>query len=185
LFALKIVIKLNSDFIYLFVTVNLIATLCFGNGFFSTIIQIIKMVKNNYARYFRVFKNDTVVTEISTNDFRRLKLRPVKENWLIGDTTEVLGTIAGRLYTLPVNSPLFYGYATRSKAMEMAKAGALNYIDKLIDEGASGEETLLQYRRDHYEDLRINLVYDRIENEKRAEKGEAEIIIPQYVPLWF
>ncbi|MFC0515192.1 hypothetical protein ACFFGT_13320 [Mucilaginibacter angelicae] len=143
------------------------------------------MVKNNYARYFRVFKNDTVVTEISTNDFQRLKLRPVKENWLIGDTTEVLGTIAGRLYTLPVNSPLFYGYATRSKAMEMAKAGALNYIDKLIDEGASGEETLLQYRRDHYEDLHINLVYDMIENEKRTERGEGEIIIPQYVPLWF
>jgi len=143
------------------------------------------MVKNSYARYFRVFKNDTVVTEISTNDFRRLKLRPVKENWLIGDTTEVLGTIAGMPYALPVNSPLFYGYATRSKAMEMAEAGALNYIDKLINEGAAGEETLLQYRRDHYEDLRINLVYDRIENEKRAEKGEAEIIIPQYVPLWF
>ncbi len=143
------------------------------------------MVKNNYTRYFRVFKNDTVVTEISTNDFRRIKLRPVKENWLIGDTTEVLGTIAGMPYTLPVNSPLFYGYATRSKAMEMAKAGALNYIDKLIDEGAAGEETLLQYRRDHYEDLHINLVYDVIENEKKTEKGEAGIIIPQHVPLWF
>jgi hypothetical protein len=142
------------------------------------------MVKNNYTRYFRVFKNDTVVTEISTNDFRRIKLRPVKENWLIGDTTEVLGTIADVSYALPVNSPLFYGYATRSKAMEMAKAGALNYINKLIEEGAVGEETLLQYRRNHYEDLHINLVYDMIENEKRAEKDETEIIIPQHVPLW-
>lgn len=138
------------------------------------------MAKNNYVSYFRVFKNDTVVAEISTNDFKRLKLRPVKENWLIGDTTDILGTIAGVKYSLLVDSPLFYGYTTRSKAMEMAKAGALNYIDKLIAEGAAGEETLLQYRRDHYEDLRINLVYDMIENEKRTERGEAEIIIPQY-----
>jgi len=143
------------------------------------------MSKNNYSRYFRVFENDTAVTEVSTNDFRTLKFNPVKKDWLFAGTTNVLSVIADTKYRLPLNEPLFYGYSSRGKAMEMAKAGALRYINLLIDEGENGEEKLLQYRRDHYEDLHINLVYDNIENVKRIAAGEEPIIIPQNRPQWF
>jgi hypothetical protein len=130
------------------------------------------MKKNNYSRYFRVFQNDTTVTEISTNDFLPLKLKPVKKDWLIGDTATVLCTIAGAKYALPENEPLFYGYTTQIKAMEMAKAGALKYIDILISEGKESAKKLLQYRMDHYEDLQTNLVYANIE----ALKAETDPI---------
>jgi hypothetical protein len=58
---------------------------------------------------------------------------------------------------------MFYGYTTQVKAMEMAKAGALRYINSLIDLGEAGEKQLLQYRTDHFEDLEVNLVYANIE----------------------
>jgi len=114
------------------------------------------MKQQNYVRYFRVFKNDTLVTEISTNDFRPLKLRASGKHWLIGNTGEVLCTIASVNYALS-DSP-FYGYKTCVEAMEMAKAGALSYINSLIAMGKPGEQSLRQYRMDHYEDLNINLV---------------------------
>jgi len=120
------------------------------------------MNQQNYTRYFRVFKNDTVITEISTNDFQPLKLRPSGKNWLIGNTAEVLGTIADIPYSLPALGKLFYGYQTYAKAMQGAKAGALSYINSLIDLGESGEQTLFQYRMDHYEDLNLNLVGSNI-----------------------
>ena len=116
------------------------------------------MKQQNYIRYFRVFKNDTRTTEISTNDFSPLKLRPSGKNWLIGSTGEILGAIADIPYALPQLGVLFYGYKTHAEAMEGAKAGALSYINSLIAMGEAGEELLLQYRMDHYEDLNINLV---------------------------
>ncbi|WP_208394820.1 hypothetical protein [Mucilaginibacter gilvus] len=62
-------------------------------------------------------------------------------------------------------------YSLRSEAKEMAKAGALKYIDELIGQGESGLGTVLQYRMYHYEDLNINLIYSNIENVKRIEEG--------------
>jgi|GEM_PF-576754 hypothetical protein len=126
------------------------------------------MNQRNYTRYFRVFKNDTVVTEVSTNDFQPLKLTPVRKDWLIGPTAEVFCAISAVNYALPAIGLLYYGYTTRAKAMEMAKAEALEYIDSLINQGEPGNQTLLQYRMDHYEDLNINLVEEniyKVENE--------------------
>jgi len=128
------------------------------------------MKQHNYTRYFRVFKHHTKVTEISTNDFSRPKLRAVGKNWLIGDTQDILCAIAGAAYRLPAENAIFYGYATRVKAMEMAKAGALSYINSLINEGAAGKARLLQYRRDHYQDLNINLVEASIHQPENDEK---------------
>lgn len=116
------------------------------------------MKQQNYSRYFRVFKNDTVITEISTNDFQPLKLRSSGKNWLTGNSGEVLGVISDINYSLPPLGALFYGYRNRVEAMKAAKAGALSYINSLIDLGEAGAQTLRQYRIDHYEDLNINLL---------------------------
>jgi hypothetical protein len=75
----------------------------------------------------------------------------------------ILRPIAGTKYTLPINEPQYYGYLSRTRAMEMAKAGALEYMEILIDGGRAGRATLLKYRSDHYEDLNETLTYDNIE----------------------
>jgi hypothetical protein len=116
------------------------------------------MKQQNYTRYYRVFKNDTVITEFSANDFQPLKLKASGRNWTIGNTGEILGAIADIHYVLPPLGVLYYGYKTHAEAMEGAKAGALFYINSLIAMGEAGEQTLIQYRMDHYEDLNINLV---------------------------
>jgi hypothetical protein len=138
------------------------------------------MHRQNYSRYFRVFKNDTTVTAISTNDFIPLVLKPEKGNWLIAASGAVLGPIAAINYQLLPDKLAFAGYANEAKAMEMAKLGAQEYINRLIGQGKAGEKALLQYRRDHYEDLHINLVFANIENVKREEEGLDPIIIPDH-----
>ena len=105
------------------------------------------MKKNNYSRYFRFLKNDTMVNEVSTNDFKPFKAKS-------SITTA---------YSLVVKAPLYYGFLSRARAMEMAKAGALEYMESLIDKGRSGMDALLKYRDDHYEDLNENLTYANIE----------------------
>jgi len=100
------------------------------------------MIQRNYSRYFRVFHNDTAVTEISTNDWRYVKVHPAKVKPIV--------------YSLP--EPLFYGYLTLAKAMEMAKAGALAHINALIAMGRDGELALYEYRFRHYQDLAVGLV---------------------------
>jgi hypothetical protein len=127
------------------------------------------MKRRTFNRYFRVFKNDTAVTEISTNDFRPLKLKPFKKNWLIGDTAEVLCAISAVKYALPTDGTLFYGYSSEAKAMQMAKAGALKYIDLLISRGKAGEQALLQYRFDHYDDLNNKLTAANIKQVEYEE----------------
>jgi hypothetical protein len=138
------------------------------------------MKKNNYSLYFRVFKNDTAVTKVSTNDFLPLTLIPEKGNWLIAATHLILGPIAKTAYALLPDKLAYAGYADEAKAMEMAKLGAQEYINRLIGQGKAGEKALLQYRRDHYEDLHINLVFANIENVKREEEGLDPIIIPDH-----
>jgi hypothetical protein len=143
------------------------------------------MKRNNYCRYFRVFTYDTTVTEVSTNDFNPPRFRPFKKDWLVGNTQKLFGVIAAVPYTLLTGKDAFVGYSSRAKAMEMAKAGALKYIDSLIALGASGHKTLLQYRTDHYEDLCINLLSANIENVSREAAGLVPIIIVKPEPLWF
>jgi hypothetical protein len=117
------------------------------------------MKRNNYSRYFRVFHNDTTVTEISTNDFRRVRLQPANFEHIV--------------YSLP--EPLFYGYLTEAKAMEMAKAGALEHINALIAMGKDGELALYEYRFHHYQDLTVNLIEANIlESEDEAFDKQLE-----------
>ena len=97
-------------------------------------IHIPAMKQNNYTRYFRVFQNDTAITEISTNNFLKANSKP-----------------SGPLELLPLGQ-FFHGYKSRKLAVEGAKKGARAYINKLIALGDSGKELLLQYRSDHYED---------------------------------
>jgi hypothetical protein len=108
------------------------------------------MKKNNYAKFYRVFKHDTAVTEVSSNNFIT-SLKPPK-------VIAVQGTSPVMAYSLPVGDAMFYGYLTKAEAMEKAKHGALLYIDLLIGRGESGIGTLKQYRMDHYEDLNVNLL---------------------------
>jgi hypothetical protein len=108
------------------------------------------MKQHNYCRYFRVFKNDTVVTEISTNDFI-----PVKPKLINGQKVT---------YTLPINEHMFYGYFNLIKAKEMAKKGALEHINSLIAKGKDGELALYEYRFHHFQDLTVNLVEANIQN---------------------
>jgi len=106
------------------------------------------MKKNNYSRYYRFLRNDTAVSQVSTNDFRPfIKFQPN----------------AATTYSLVINEPFYYGFLSRTRAMEMAKAGALEYMETLLDKGRSGMEALLKYREDHYEDLNQNLTYDNIQ----------------------
>lgn len=112
-------------------------------------------MNNSLCRqYSRVYQNETSVTEVSGN---ASELSP-------SDTSITVDS------SLPDNNN-WKDYSLRSEAMEMAKAGALAYIDELIGQGESGLGTLLQYRMDHYEDLNINLIYSNIENVKRTEEG--------------
>jgi hypothetical protein len=120
------------------------------------------MKQHNYTRYFRVFKDDTSVTEISTNDFLPVKPNPANDD--------------SPVYQLPVNERLYYGYLTKAKAMEMAKGGALEHINLLLDQNESGEKELYQYRFDHFQDLTVNLVEANIE-QIESEQPEKDVLI--------
>jgi hypothetical protein len=53
---------------------------------------------------------------------------------------------------------MFYGYLSKIKAMKMAKAGALSYINTIIKQVQQGINVLIQYRSDHYVDLNVGLL---------------------------
>jgi hypothetical protein len=117
----------------------------------------LKSVRKPYYKFYKVFKNETSVTEIFTNDFKifRTVYREIK-------IACVLHSRQHPAFFLPGDDVIFYGFTSRIRAMEYAKAGALKYIAKLIDEGEEGYSLLLKYREDHYEDLNINLTYRNI-----------------------
>lgn len=100
--------------------------------------------RHNYYNFYRVNKNDTTITTISTNNFKPVKPRPY--------------SFMPAVYTLQRCIDDCYYFVDLVNAMEKAKAGALAYIELLIGEGEAGMAALLQYRMDHYEDLHINLV---------------------------
>lgn len=125
------------------------------------------MHKVNFTSYYRVFKNDTDVTKISVNDFKPVKQRRSVRRSFNGHPVDVLCSIPKNPYSLPADKDMFYGYVSRSRAMEKAKAGAQSYISHMIKEIECGLAKLKEYRAAHYEDLNITLLDANI---RRLEK---------------
>ncbi|OKS89195.1 hypothetical protein [Mucilaginibacter polytrichastri] len=119
------------------------------------------MEKHNFTKYYRVYKNDTRVTEVSTNDFMLPTTRHFKASWVTGPPVDVLCTIPS-YYSLPADDAMYYGYTSKVKAMEMAKATAVRHFNAMIKEGEKGIDKLMQYRADHYTDLNITLLETNI-----------------------
>ena len=113
---------------------------------------ISKSVKKPYYKFYKVFKNETSVTAVFVNDFKTFK-----PTFLKIKTACALSSAQHPAFCLPADDYMFHGFLSRIRAMEYAKAGALKYISKLIDDGEKGYELLLKYRDEHYEDLNINL----------------------------
>jgi len=114
------------------------------------------MEKHNFTKYYRVYKNDTKVTEVSTNDFIPLTTRHFKAGWLIGPPVDVLCSIPS-CYSLPADDAMYYGYASKVKALEMAKVGAIRHINAMLKAGPAANNELMKYRSDHYNDLNVTL----------------------------
>lgn len=125
------------------------------------------MKQNSFIKYYRVFKHDTHVTEISVNDFLPVTTHRFKRGWYTEKPIEKFSSIPSHAYTLPVDAEMFYGYVNKIKAMEKAKAGAISYINQMIKEVETGINKLKQYRNDHYEELNLNLTDASI---RRLEK---------------
>jgi len=125
------------------------------------------MLRDSFVKYYRVFKNDTTVTEISANDFKPVARVQFKRVMPIGFPVDVLISIPYFQYSLPANGAMYYGYLSKVKAMEKAKAGALLYINTMIADVEQGIEKLKAYRMHHYTDLNTNLLDASI---RRVEK---------------
>jgi len=119
----------------------------------------------NYCKYYRVDKNDTLVKEVSVNDFEMVRRAGKNKNEGI---------------TLQHDAQTYSMYTDLGQAMEKAKAGARAHIEELIAEGEEGLPALLQYRMDHYEDLNINLVDANIQKEEREMKTVANFEYKPY-----
>jgi hypothetical protein len=117
------------------------------------------MTRLPFFKYFRVNKYDTAVSEVSV-----IRLKPLK--WHNGAGTSLS-------WGLPPDTEMFYGYTGLITALEKAKAGALQYINSLIQKGESGLPDLLKYRIDHYEDLWINLIDTNIKNVEENLKTDS------------
>jgi hypothetical protein len=121
------------------------------------------MKKNSCTKYFRVFKNETSVTEVSTNDFKPNISRQLKSLLAGGEPGGRLNpNIPNHAYFFPPDKEMFYGYTTKIEAMERAKTGAIAYINFMIKEAELCIQKLKQYRIDHYEDLNINFLDEEI-----------------------
>lgn len=114
-------------------------------------------------KFYKVFKDDTAVKEVFTNDFKSFKSTYLKIKAACGVHSAIRPA-----FSLADDDHMYYGSLSQIKTMEHAKAGALKYIGKLIDGGEKSYNLLLQYREDHYEDLNINLVDRNIRKLERA-----------------
>ena len=112
----------------------------------------LKRVRKSYCKFYKVFKNDTSVTEVFTNDFKTF--RPTYQKI---KAACALHSREHPAFSLPADDFMFYGFLSRIRAMEYAKARALRYISKLIEDGEKGYDLLIKYSEDHYDDLNINL----------------------------
>lgn len=141
-----------------------------GRDNFSLHRVNLKGVRKPYNKFYKVFKNETSVTEVLTNDFKTFQAtyREIKIACLLNSGQHPA-------FFLPADDVMFCGFTSRIRAMEYAKAGALKYISKLIDDGDEGYPLLLKYREDHYEDLNINLTDRNIKKiEWALEEAEWE-----------
>jgi hypothetical protein len=127
------------------------------------------MERHCFKGFYRVFKNDTAVTEISFNDFRHV-VRDFRKETQKGDSVDELFHIPYTTYSLMPENERYCGYEVKTHAMEMAKADALKHIEDLISEGPAGIDKVYQYRFDHYEDLNINLTDSTITRLKNQYK---------------
>ncbi|MDV6217845.1 hypothetical protein R1T15_25250 [Mucilaginibacter sp. L3T2-6] len=125
------------------------------------------MKKNNFIKYYRVYKNDTSVTEVSVNDFKPVLPGRFKRGIPIAGPGDAHCPLPCFEYSLPPDGSMFFGYPDKVTAMEKAKAGALAYINEMIKEVELGIKKLVQYRNDHYEDLNINLLDANIRRLKK------------------
>ncbi len=116
------------------------------------------MKNRSYIRFYRVYKHDTAVTEIRSNDFRPGTRAKFKRGLPVEQPQHGTAVEHQFYYALPPDELMFYGYLDKAVAMEKAKAGALVYIGQMISEVERGIKKLTQYREDHYQDLNINLL---------------------------
>lgn len=125
------------------------------------------MKNNHFIKYYRVYKNDTVVTEVFVNDFKPVLARRFKRGILINDAKEEREVIPCLEYSLLSGEGMFYGYLDKATAMEKAKAGALAHINQMTKDAELAINKLTQYRADHYDDLNVNLLDANIQRIKR------------------
>lgn len=125
------------------------------------------MRKYNYIKYYRVFKNETAVTEVSVNDFMPVAPRKLNKDLAGKAAIDTNCSFPYVQYFLPSDEKMYYGYMDMATAMEKAKSGALFHINQMIAELDRGIQKLVKYRNDHYDDLNINLLDSNIQRIKR------------------
>jgi hypothetical protein len=148
LLPLDIIEKIEAIFLYLYQT------------------DVSRATLRPYYKFYKVDKNDTAVTEVSTNDFK-----PFGPTYLKIKAACNLHSAQCLAFALPADPFMFYGYLSRIKAMEKAKAGAIKYIDELIEGSEQRYGELLKYREDHYYDLNFNLTERNIRMIEADLKG--------------
>jgi len=115
------------------------------------------MKKCYFTTYYRVYKNDTAITEISVNTLKPAIVQ-FKRVMPVGPPIDVLCTIPYFEYSLPPDDKMFYGYLSKALAMERAKRGAIAHINHLIATVELKIKELKQYREDHFDDLNTTLL---------------------------
>ena len=124
-----------------------------------------KKIKKPFFKFYKVFKNDTSVVEVSANDFKSFDAAYSKIK-----AACVLNSRRWPVFSLPADEFMYCGFLSEIKAMKYARAGALKHIAKLIEGGDATYNLLLEYRETHYDDLNIHLTEKNItELELRSE----------------
>ena len=116
-----------------------------------------KKIKQPYFKFYKVYKNDTTVVEVSANDFESFDTAYSKIK-----AACVLNSRQWPVFSLPADEFMYCGFLSEIKAMKHAKAGALKHIAKLIEGGDATYHLLLEYRETHYYDLNFHLTEKNI-----------------------
>ncbi len=125
------------------------------------------MKRQNYTKIYRVFKNDTAVTEVSANNFVPVAPRSFKKGLTVLPAVDVCCSIPWVEYSLLPDHEMFYGYLDKATAMERAKSGALRYVNLMIKEIDLRIKELVQYRNEHHDDLNSDLLDANIRRVKK------------------
>ncbi len=128
-----------------------------GLAFLSGVDLKPRKIYKPYCKFYTVHKNETAVLKVSTNDFKPFQLTCLEIK-----TACNLNSKQNPAFSIPAANFMVYGFISQVKAMEFAKAGALGYISKLIDEGEKSLGLLIAYREAHYDDLNFNLTEKNI-----------------------